>query len=215
VIPESMAFVGHRIKVPTRQVVNDILTKQEVGKILDYLKTKDEWYYPIFYTWLSTGLRNSELIGLTWDALDLEAGEIRITKTLRRWMDSNTQREWSDTKNRKHRIVPLADGAVEVLRQHQTEMQRLGLMEPTGVVFLTKKTHQYLYDLLLERVWKRTLESCGIRYRKLYSQRHTFLSHMLASGNSPADVAAIAGHRLDELLKTYAKPTGRLKLVDW
>jgi hypothetical protein len=38
---------------------------------------------------------------------------------------------------------------------------------------------------------------------------------MLASGNSPADVAAIGGHRLDELLKTYAKPTGRLKLVDW
>ena len=215
VIPESQAFVGHRIKVPTRQVVNDILTKQEVGKILDYLKTKDEWYYPIFYTWLSTGLRNSELIGLTWDAVDLEAGEIRITKTLRRWMDSNTQREWSDTKNRKHRIVPLTDGAVEVLRQHQTNLQGLGLMEPTGVVFLTKKNHQYLYDLLLERVWKRTLESCGIRYRKLYSQRHTFLSHMLASGNSPADVAAIAGHRLDELLKTYAKPTGRLKLVDW
>ena len=121
VIPESQAFVGHRIKVPTRQVVNDILTKQEVGKILDYLKTKDEWYYPIFYTWLSTGLRNSELIGLTWDAVDLEAGEIRITKTLRRWMDSNTQREWSDTKNRKHRIVPLTDGAVEVLRQHQTK----------------------------------------------------------------------------------------------
>ena len=203
------------IKVPTRQVVNDILTKQEVSKILDYLKTKDEWYYPIFYTWLSTGLRNSELIGLTWDAVDLEAGEIRITKTLRRWMDSNTQREWSDTKNRKHRIVPLTDGAVEVLRQHQTNLQRMGLMEPTGVVFLTKKNHQYLYDLLLERVWKRTLESCGIRYRKLYSQRHTFLSHMLASGNSPADVAAIAGHRLDELLKTYAKPTGRLKLVDW
>ena len=85
----------------------------------------------------------------------------------------------------------------------------------TRKTYMTKKSHQYLYDLLLERVWKRTLDACGIRYRKLYSQRHTFLSHMLASGNSPADVAAIAGHRLDELLKTYAKPTGRLKLVDW
>ena len=102
-------------------------------------------------------MKEHELIGLTWDAVDLEAGEIRITKTLRRWMDSNTQREWSDTKNRKHRIVPLTDGAVEVLRQHQTNLQGMGLMEPTGVVFLTKKNHQYLYDLLLERVWKRTL----------------------------------------------------------
>jgi integrase len=191
------------------------MSKREVESILNQLKQNDEWYYPIFYLWLSTGLRNSELIGLTWNAVDLDAGELKITKTLRRWMDSNTRREWSNTKNRKHRVVPLTDGVVEMLKQHQEQMKELNLYQPDGVIFLTKKSHQYLYDLLLERVWKRTLDACGIRYRKLYSQRHTFLSHMLASGNSPADVAAIGGHRLDELLKTYAKPTGRLKLVDW
>jgi len=215
VLPESQAFIGHRIKVPTRQVVNDIMSKQEVESILTYLKINDEWYYPIFYTWMSAGLRNSELIGLTWDAVDLDAGELKVTKTLRRWMDSSTKREWSDTKNRKHRIVPLTDGVVEMLKKHQKQMKELNLYQPSGVIFLTKKSNNYLYDLLLERVWKRTLNECGIRYRKLYSQRHTFLSHMLASGNSPADVAAIAGHRLDELLRTYAKPTGRLKLVEW
>lgn len=215
VLPESQAFIGHRIKVPTRQVVSDVMSRQEVESILNHLQKNDEWYYPIFYLWLSTGLRNSELIGLTWDVVDLDAGELKVTKTLRRWMDSNTKREWSNTKNRKHRIVPLTDGVVEMLTQHRQRMQELNLYQPDGVIFLTKKSHQYLYDLLLERVWKRTLDACGIRYRKLYSQRHTFLSHMLASGNSPADVASIGGHRLDELLKTYAKPTGRLKLVDW
>lgn len=215
VLPESQAFIGHRIKVPTRQVVNQIMSKQEVESILTYLKNNDEWYYPIFYLWMSTGLRNSELIGLTWDSIDIEVGELKVTKTLRRWMDSNTKREWSDTKNRKHRIVPLTSGLMDVLKKHKEQMMQMNLYESTGVVFLTKKSHQYLYDLLLERVWKRTLAACGIRYRKLYSQRHTFLSHMLASGNSPADVAAIGGHKLDELLRTYAKPTGRLKLIDW
>jgi hypothetical protein len=34
-------------------------------------------------------------------------------------------------------------------------------------------------------------------------------------GNSPADLAAVAGHRTEELLKTYAKPTGRLVLPQW
>jgi len=213
--PESQAFIGHRIKVPPHQVISDILTRKEVESIMDQLKTNDEWYYPIFYLWTSTGLRNSELIGLTWSAVDLDAGELKITKTLRRWMDSNTKREWSNTKNRKHRIVPINAAVVEVLKQHQEIMKHHNLYHPDGVVFLTKKSHQYLYDLLLERVWRRTLNACGIRYRKLYSQRHTFLSHMLAAGNSPADVASIAGHRLDELLKTYAKPTGRLKLIDW
>lgn len=213
--PDSVAFVGHRFKVPPRQVINDIFTKVEVDKILNQLKKNDEWYYPIFYLWLSTGLRNSELIGLTWNVIDFESAELRITKTLKRWMDSNTKREWSNTKNRKHRIVPLTDGALSVLKDHREQMIQLGLYDKDGVVFLTRKSNQYLYDLLLERVWKRTLDACGIKYRKLYSQRHTFLSHTLASGNSPADVASIAGHRLDELLRTYAKPTGNLKLVNW
>lgn len=102
-----------------------------------------------------------------------------------------------------------------MLEAHQEQMQQLNLYKSEGFLFFTKRTRTHLYDALLERVWKRTLGSCGIKYRRLYSQRHTFLSHTLASGNSPADVAAIAGHRLDELLKTYAKPTGRLKLVEW
>ena len=213
--PESSAFVGYSMRVPPRSVVNEILSRNEVTLILEHLKKQDSWYYPIFFTWLGTGLRNSELIGLTWDSIDFDSRELKITKTLRRWMDSNTLREWANTKNRKHRIVPLTDGVIDVLIQHKAKMQQLGLYQNDGVVFLTKKSKKYLYDLLLERVWKRTLSACGIRYRKLYSQRHTFLSHTLASGNSPADVAAIAGHRLDELLKTYAKPTGRLKVVEW
>jgi integrase len=102
-----------------------------------------------------------------------------------------------------------------MLEQHQERMQQMSLHEPEGLLFLTKKTRTNLYDALLERVWRRTLKSCGIKYRRLYAQRHTFLSHTLASGNSPADVAAIAGHRLEVLLSTYAKPTGKLKLVEW
>lgn len=213
--PDSPAFTGHKIRVPPKSVVNDILSRREVNLILECLKTKDSWYYPVFYLWIATGLRNSEIIGLTWDSIDLEQSELKVTKTLRRREDSNTVRDWSDTKNRKHRLVPLTEGVVEVLKHHQEHMKSLGLYEPSGLIFLTKKSRSNLYDLLLERVWKRTLTHCGIRYRKLYSQRHTFLSHTLALGNSPADVAAIAGHRLDELLKTYAKPTGRLKLIDW
>jgi hypothetical protein len=34
-------------------------------------------------------------------------------------------------------------------------------------------------------------------------------------GNSPADLAAAAGHSTKMLLDTYAKPTGRLKMPTW
>ena len=55
------------------------------------------------------------------------------------------------------------------------------------------------------------LERCGLKPRRLYAQRHSFLSHALAMGNSPADLAAAAGHSTKMLLETYAKFAGSLK----
>jgi len=83
------------------------------------------------------------------------------------------------------------------------------------LVFLTPTSHSNIYDHLVGRVWHRSLQRCGLKPRRLYAQRHTFLSHALAMGNSPADLAAAAGHSTKMLLDTYAKPTGRLKMPNW
>jgi len=37
----------------------------------------------------------------------------------------------------------------------------------------------------------------------------------LAMGNSPADLAQVAAASTEMLLRTYAKPTGRMKLPNW
>lgn len=213
--PQNVGLRGHKIKVPPKTITTDIFSKSEVETILSYLVEHEPWYFPVFATWLSTGVRNSELIGLTWDCIDFDQCRIRIVKTLKRIDRVATRRQWSGTKNGKHRFIPMTKMLLEVLTRHQLEMMDRGLFHPQGLVFVTKRTKSNLYDALLERVWKRTLEAVNIGYRKLYSQRHTFLSHTLANGNSPADVAAIAGHRLEELIATYAHPTGNVKLVEW
>jgi integrase len=112
-------------------------------------------------------------------------------------------------------VVPLREDLVVLLQEHQKQMVGLGLNTKTGLVFLTPKTHGHLYDSGLERVWKRSQRRVGIQPRRLYAQRHSFLSHALAMGNSPADLAAVAGHRTEQLLNTYAKPTGRVALPSW
>ena len=213
--PQNVGLRGHKIKVPPRPIATEIFAKSEVDTILSYLIENDEWYHPVFATWFSTGLRNSELIGLTWDCIEFEEGRIKIVKTLKRIDGVATRRQWSTTKNKKHRYIPMSKMLMSVLTAHQCKMIELDLYDPQGLVFVTRRTKSNLYDLLLERVWKRTLEAVNIRYRKLYSQRHTFLSHTLAAGNSPADVAQIAGHRLEELLATYSHATGNIKMVEW
>ena len=94
-------------------------------------------------------------------------------------------------------------------------MQCLGLNTKVGLVFVTPRTHRNLYDSGLEKVRKRSQRCVGLVPRCLYAKRHSFLSHALALGNSSADLAVVAGHCTEELLRTYAKPTGRVKVPTW
>ena len=215
VVPGNAALRAVKVRVPHRSVQEEVLSKGEIQRVLEDLKVNEDWYYPMFALWLGTGLRNAELIGLTWDCARFEDGELLITKTLRRDGVYTHKRQWSGTKTGKGRVVPLRQDLVESLLEHQQQMGALGLDTRTGLIFVTPKTHGHLYDSGLERVWKRSQRRVGIVPRRLYSQRHSFLSHALAMGNSPADLAALAGHRTEQLLNTYAKPTGRVMLPSW
>ena len=99
-----------------------------------------------------------------------------------------------------------------MIGEHKKTMQCLGLDTKDGLVFVTPRTHEHLYHSGLKKVWKISQRRVGLTPRHLYAQRHSFLSHSRAIGNSPADLAAVAGHRTEELLRTYAKPTGRVKV---
>ena len=122
---------------------------------------------------------------------------------------------WAPTKTGKERVVPLTPQVLETLQQHKAQMEQLGIYDPYGLVFVTPTSYSNIYDHLVGRVWHRSLERCGLKPRRLYAQRHSFLSRALAMGNSPADLAAAAGHSTKMLLDTYAKPTGRLKMPSW
>ena len=213
--PQNQALGSVRIKVPPRSVQEEVLSKGEIQRVLQDQRVNEDWYYPIFAVWLGTGLRNAELIGLTWDCVRLEEGELLISKTLRRDGVATHRRQWGGTKTGKSRVVPLREDLVVLLQAHQQQMAGLGLNTRDGLVFVTPTTHGHLYDSGLERVWKRSQRRVGIQPRRLYAQRHSFLSHALAMGNSPADLAAVAGHRTEQLLNTYAKPTGRVVMPQW
>ena len=66
-----------------------------------------------------------------------------------------------------------------------------------------------LYGSGLEKVWKRSQRHVGLTPRRLYAQLHSFLSHALALGNSPADLAAVDGHRTEALAMFYTSERKR------
>jgi len=215
VLPKSKSLFSYPLKIPKTSIHGDVLGTEDIKLVLDYIKSKETWFYPLFLLWLSTGMRNGELRALTWDCINWNDAELLICKSLR--MDAlNTHRFiLSTTKTGVERIVPLNASVLEVLNHHQQHQKSIGLYDPEGLVFLTPISHQNVYDSLLSKVWKRSLLRCGLKPRRLYSQRHSFISHSLAMGNSAADLAQVAGHSTETMLKVYAKPTGRLMLPNW
>ena len=204
-----------KLKWQRRSVQSDVLSVDEIQAVLADLQSNESWYYSLFLLWLSTGLRNAEVRGLTWDCIRWEEGEVLVMKSLRRDGYSSGKVEWAPTKTGKERVVPLTPEVLETLKKHQQQMEQLGVYESYGLVFVTITSFDNVYDHLVGRVWHRSLQRCGLKPRRLYAQRHSFLSHALAMGNSPADLAAAAGHSTKMLLDTYAKPTGRLKMPSW
>lgn len=215
VLPECKSLFTCKLKIERKHIQSDVLSKEEIEMVLRDLKQNEAWFYPLFLLWLSTGLRNGELRALSWDCIRWSEGELLIYKSLK--VDGLSSHRFipSTTKTGRERVVPLNHQVLNVLREHQEHMKEVGLFDPNGLIFFSPQSHCNVYDSILGIVWKRSLRRCGLKPRRLYAQRHTFVSHALAMGNSVADLAAVAGHSTETMLKVYAKPTGRVQMPYW
>lgn len=126
------------LKVQSTTRLSDVLSASEIQAVLQDLLTNDAWFYPLFFIWLSTGLRNGELRALSWDCIRWQEQELLIHKSLR--IDGLSSRTFIPASNKtgKERVVRLNPQTLEELNTHQQQMKELGLYHPTGLVFLTR-----------------------------------------------------------------------------
>lgn len=146
---------------------------------------------------LLTGLRLGEALGLVWeDAVDLEAGTIRVRRVLIR--DSKGLRLKDRTKTNRARTVHLDDAAVRVLRARRkaqmADRLRAGAeWRETGVVFSTELGGLLEPNNLRSR-FRRAAEKAGMAEVHFHTFRHSAASLMLDEGENPKTVAEHLGH---------------------
>lgn len=73
-----------------------------------------------FTTWLMTGLRNGEIVGLRWQDVDLEAGEIRLQRSIQRVNGVGLVVKAPKTAGSRCPI-PVGADLVALLRQNRAE----------------------------------------------------------------------------------------------
>jgi integrase len=163
---------------------------------------------PMVEVALATGLRQGELLGLSWQDVDLDAGRITVRRALQR---VNGKRVLVEPKTRKsRRTLPLTAAAVEALRtlrqsQFVITLPAIADAQPfSDLVFRTP--HGDPIDAKeLTHTFQRLLAAAELPKMRWHDLRHGTASLLIAQGVDLRVVMEVLGHSTITLTaNTYA-----------
>lgn len=166
---------------------------------------------------LFTGMREGEVLGLTWDCVDFNAGTITICKqALLHLRDAGGVFQLGSTKNGKSRTITPAPSIMSLLRQHKSAQAALRLRAGniwgnTELVF-TDEIGQPLTKSTVYRAFKKAAAEIGRPDARFHDLRHTYAVAALHSGDDIKTVQTNLGHATAAFtLDVYGHTTPQMK----
>jgi integrase len=163
-----------------QNVRDRVLTPEEFQRMVDaapvYLK-------PVLICACHTGMRRGEILGLTWDRIDLKKGFIRLKDI--------------DTKTGEARSIPIGRELTEVFQ--------------TLPVGLAGQGHQVMYVFTrhgqriksVREVFARVCADIGIADFVFHDLRHTAVTNLRRAGVDALTAMKITGHKTMAVFKRY------------
>jgi len=134
---------------------------------------------PIVLCALHTGMRRGEILGLTWDRVDMKQRIIQVT----------------GTKTGRNRTIPINDPLLEALRHLP---RHLG----TDYVFWNQETETRYVSI--KRAWRTALKNAKITAFRFHDLRHTFASHVQMGLGDLRATQTLLGHADPRMTMRYA-----------
>jgi integrase len=160
------------------------LTQSQVKQLLEALK--NDRLYAFYVVALGCGLRRGELLALTWDCVDLDAGTITVKKSLQQVKGEGLVSGEPKSKS-AYRTVSMPEFVIDAL------VKQVKVVE-SPYVFCTSRGTPFSPRNVV-RHFKKVLKSAGLPESiRLHDLRHTFVSFMLSQNVPPKDVQVLAGH---------------------
>ena len=185
---------GHLSENPTKRVsklkVNDskpprFLTVEECQRLLDACPPD---LYPIYFTFLNTGMRKEELEYLEWSDIDLKRRRIRIRR----------KEDWQPKTGERDILIndPLLNLLNELkLKNDKTVKSRFVFCYRDGTRLKTK-----LREKLIQIAKQAGIEDLT----RVHTLRHTFASHLVMNGVDLPTVMKLMGHSDIQTTMIYA-----------
>jgi integrase len=157
------------------------LSDEERERLLKACKASySPFLYIVVVLAISTGMRQSEIMNLTWQQIDLQRKQIILEKT----------------KNKTCRTIPLASLALDLLGQHLQERQL-----HHNLLFPGKVPGK---PMDLRKAWISALKQAGIKDFRFHDLRHSAASYMAMTGSSLVEIGILLGHKHLEVSRRYS-----------
>lgn len=192
------------------------LDEDEISKFL--VAIQGSTYEDIFLVTLFTGLREGEVLGLTWDCVDFERGILLINKQIQLHQEKGMKAyALVSPKNGKSRTVAAAPSVIERLKHRraaQAEQQLLAgplWNNPDNLVF-TDPSGRHLTKPTVYRAFKKAVASIGRPDARFHDLRHSYAVVALRSGDDVKTVQSNLGHATAAFtLDVYGHVTDKMK----
>jgi integrase len=149
----------------------------------EYLSVRDalpDYLKPVMTFGYKTGWRLGEILGLTWDKVDLKNGIVRI--------------EAADTKNREARTVYLDDELREMFKEVFAK-RRL------DVRFVFLKDGKPIQSF--RKAWRAACKKMGLAGKLFHDLRRTAVRNMVRAGIPERVAMTLSGHRTRSVFERY------------
>ena len=192
-VPRNVAALTEPPRIPPRSMKT--LSPEEAQHLL--AAAAGDRLEALYVLALTTGMREGELLALSWQDVNLDTGLAQVRGSLGRIRHEGLRIE--ETKTGKARSVALSRTAIAALRRHRAlqNEERLHLgetWEDRDLVFPNNRGRPMEAGNLRRREFPALLERAAVPRIRFHDLRHTAATLLLGEGVHPKLVSEMLGH---------------------
>ena len=219
---EQAKMVGYLRVNPLDAVILPRVEKKQVTTVTDdamtaFLKAiQGSRYELVLFVTAFTGLRQGEVLGLTWDCVDFDKGTLLINKQHNK-VKGDTEYRFSSLKNEKTRVLTVASDVMDALKRQKKLQEGWAsaageLWDNSDNLVFTTELGRYINNKTLYMNFKRIMKQIGLQDARFHDLRHTYAVNSLRAGDDIKTVQENLGHATAGFtLSTYAHATPGMK----
>jgi integrase len=194
IIRNNPAELAKPPKTPDRETM--MLQPVQAALFLERLRGKP--LYMLASLALATGMRRNEMLCLSWQHIDLEAGQLKVEQALEQTTAYGIRTKGPKTKHGR-RTISLPSHLVTELRQHWREQQEqrlaMGLGKAPDIAPVSATiAGGYMNQGTVTCRWGDQMAAIGMPEVTLHSLRHTHASMLISAGVDILTVSRRLGH---------------------